>query len=213
MNIQVAGDPHVWPRDGQTPPTACAVIVVDMQHDYCSPAFYMARAGYDTARLRQPIGSIQRVLAAARRAGMRVFFTRHGHAPRAPGATATDYPETAARGEPGWEIVPVLRPQAGDVIIEKSTINAFVSGELDERLRRQSIRHLALCGNTIDVCVHSTLRAAVDLDYECLLLADCCGAVNDGLHRWAVESVQIENGVFGTVANAQAFVAAAARSR
>jgi nicotinamidase-related amidase len=54
--------------------------------------------------------------------------------------------------------------------------------------------------------VHSTLRAAVDLDYECLLLGDCCGAVNDGLHTWAIESVKIENGVFGTVADAEAFV-------
>jgi nicotinamidase-related amidase len=50
------------------------------------------------------------------------------------------------------------------------------------------------------------LRAAVDLGYECLLLADCCGAVNDGLHRWAVESVKIENGVFGTVADGDVFV-------
>jgi len=205
MNIQVPGEPHAWPRDGRTRPTAWGVIVVDMQHDYCSPSFYIARAGYDTARLSRPIEPIQRVLAAARRAGMGVFFTRHGHAPR---AAAPDFPDTAARGEPGWEIVPALAPQAGDVIVEKATINAFVSGQLDERLRQLGIRHLAFCGNTIDVCVHSTLRAAVDLDYECLLLADCCGAVNAGLHRWAVESVQIENGVFGTVANAEAFVAA-----
>jgi nicotinamidase-related amidase len=210
MIIQVAGAPHAWPRDGQTPAAACAVIVVDMQHDYCSPGFYIARAGYDTARLSRPIEPIQRVLAAARRAGMGVFFTRHGHAPR---AAASDFPDTAARGEPGWEIVPALTPQPDEVIIEKSTINAFVSGGLDERLRRLGIHHLAFCGNTIDVCVHSTLRAAVDLDYECLLLADCCGAVNEGLHRWAVESVQVENGVFGTVANAEAFVTAVEGSR
>ena len=91
-------------------------------------------------------------------------------------------------------------------VIEKSTCSAFVSGELDRILRSKGVRHLAFCGNTIDVCVHSTLRAAVDLDYECLLLADCCGAVNDGLHTWAIESVKIENGVFGTVATAEAFV-------
>ena len=126
MSFQVAGEPHAWPRDPRTPPSACAVIVVDMQHDYCSPGFYIARAGYETARLSRPIAPIQRVLAAARRAGMRVFFTRHGHAHRERG----DYPDTSARGEPGWEIVPALAPLPGDVIIEKSTINAFVSGEL-----------------------------------------------------------------------------------
>ena len=65
MIFQVLGDPHLWPPEGQTPPRACAVIVVDMQHDYCSPGFYIARAGYDTQRLSEPIARIQRVLAAA----------------------------------------------------------------------------------------------------------------------------------------------------
>jgi len=144
-----------------------------------------------------------------------VFYTQHARAPekdqlarpdeaRPPGPTLIA--RTAARDEPGWQIIPALLPQAKDIVIEKSTCNAFVSGELDRILRSQGIRHLALCGNTIDVCVHSTLRAAVDFDYECLLLGDCCGAVNDGLHAWAIESVKIEHGVFGTVANAEAFV-------
>ena len=212
MNFQVPGDPHPWPRDGKTPSAACAVIVVDMQNDYCSPGYYIEQAGYDTQRLREPITRIQRVLSVARRNGLHVLYTRHG---RAPDVDQTDsaYPErnaatprTAARGEPGWQIVPALLPDAMDSVIEKSTCSAFVSGELDRVLRSKRVRHLAFCGNTIDVCVHSTLRAAVDLDYECLLLGDCCGAVSDGLHTWAIESVKVENGVFGTVASAEAFV-------
>lgn len=203
MPFQVVGDPHPWPRHGQTVIGACALMVVDMQHDYCSPGYYIEQAGYDTQRLRAPIEPIQRVLAAARRSGLRVLYTRHGRA-----ANNTDLVKTAARGEPGWHIVPELLPEAGEVVIEKSTCSAFVSGELDRVLRQLGVRHLAFCGNTIDVCVHSSLRAAVDLDYECLLLEDCCGAVNAGLHAWAIESVKIENGVFGTVANAAAFVKA-----
>lgn len=215
MYFQVLGDPHPWPRDGKTASSACALIVVDMQHDYCSPGYYIEQAGYDTKRLREPVERIQRVLLAARRSGMQVLYTRHA---RSPDNDHLDKPDearslapalsarTAARGEPGWQIVPALLPDVKDIVIEKSTCSAFASGELDRILRSQGIRHLAICGNTIDVCVHSTLRAAVDLDYECLLLGDCCGAVNDGLHTWAIESVKIENGVFGTVANAEAFV-------
>ena len=75
-------------------------------------------------------------------------------------------------------------------------------------LRRQGLRCLALGGVAIDVCVHSTLRAAVDLGYECPLLADCCAAVNDRLYSWAIESVKVEDGVFGAVAEAAAFVQA-----
>jgi nicotinamidase-related amidase len=188
-----------------------------MQHDYCSPGYYIDQAGYDTKRLSEPIERIQRVLSVARRSGLHVLYTRHSRVSDSgqPDSTnqqwsmaAPPAPNTAARGEPGWQIVPALLPNATDSMIEKSTCSAFVSGELDRVLRHKGIRHLALCGNTIDVCVHSTLRAAIDLDYECLLLADCCGAVNDGLHRWAIESVKIENGVFGTVASAQAFIKA-----
>jgi len=217
MHFQVTGDPHPWPRAAGTESRACAVIVVDMQEDYCSPGYYMAQAGYDTGRLRAPVERIRRVLSAARRCGLRVIYTRHGRVPDGErlegsgeerGAALAPGPRTAARGEPGWQIVPELLPDAHEVVIEKSTCSAFVSGELDRLLRSVGVTHLAFCGNTIDVCVHSTLRAAVDLGYECLLLADCCGAVNDGLHTWAIESVKIEDGVFGTVADAEAFVSA-----
>lgn len=201
MPFQVPGDPHPWPRNPSTALSACALIVVDMQHDYCSPGFYIDRAGYDTARLSEPIPRIRQALAAARRAGLRVLYTRHG---RIPGSAST----TAASGEPGWEIVPELRPEPADAVIEKSTCSAFVSGQLDRLLRENGIRCLAFCGNTIDVCVHSSLRAAVDLGYECLLLGDCCGAVNDELHAWSIASVKIEDGVFGTVASAGAFAGA-----
>jgi len=208
MYFQISGDPHPWPREEKIPATACALIVVDMQDDYCSPGYYIDRAGYDTRRLREPVAPIQRILPVARHSGLQVFYTRHARIPDDDRLDPTDMPfaRTATRGEPGWQIIPALLPNATDTIIEKSTCSAFVSGELDRTLRDRGIRHLAFCGNTIDVCVHSTLRAAVDLDYECLLLADCCGAVNDSLHAWAIESVKVENGVFGTVANAEAFV-------
>jgi nicotinamidase-related amidase len=207
MRFQVPGDPHPWPRHRKTPGTSCALIVVDMQHDYCSPGYYIDQAGYDTRRLSEPIERIQRVLPAARRSGLHVIYTRHGRLPEPEQDPAIPpFPRTAARGEPGWQIVPDLLPQAADPVIEKRTCSAFVSGDLHRLLQSWGIRHLALCGNTIDVCVHSTLRAAIDLDYECLLLADCCGAVNEGLHTWAVESVKVENGVFGTVASAETFI-------
>ena len=217
MHFQVPGDPHPWPRDAGTASSACAVIVVDMQEDYCSPGYYMDQAGYDTRRLREPVERIQRVLSAARWNGLHVIYTRHGRAPESdrleradeePDVAPVPGPRTAARGEPGWQIVPELLPAAHDAVIEKTTCSAFFSGELDRLLRSMGVTHVAFCGNTIDVCVHSTLRAAVDLDYECLLLGDCCGAVNDGLHTWAIESVKIEDGVFGTVATAEAFVSA-----
>jgi nicotinamidase-related amidase len=215
MYFQVPGDPHPWPRDRKIPGSSCALIVVDMQQDYCSPGYYIDQAGYDTKRLSEPIERIQRVLSAARRRGLHAIYTRHGRLldPDPFGMTHPEqdsttllFPRTAARGELGWQIVPALLPRATDPVIEKWTCSAFVSGELHRLLQSKGVSHLVLCGNTIDVCVHSTLRAAIDLDYERLLLADCCGAVNDGLYTWAIESVKVEDGVFGTVASAEMFI-------
>ena len=133
MHFQVPGDPHPWPRDAGTASSACAVIVVDMQEDYCSPGYYMDRAGYDTKRLREPVECIQRVLSAARRNGLPVIYTRHGRAPESDGSETIDEepgmapaagPKTAARGETGWQIVPELLPDAYDTVIEKSTCSS-----------------------------------------------------------------------------------------
>ena len=204
--FQAPARPRPWPGRPVSP-QACALLVVDMQRDYCEPGYYMDRAGYDLRRLRAPIPRIRRAVRAAHQAGMPVIFTRQG---RAAGeqTNPAGWPLTAAAGEPGWEIIPELRPLPGEAIIEKTTCNAFFSGELDALLRGLGIRSLAFCGNTVDVCVHSSLRAAADLGYDCLLLEDACGAVNRGLLRWAVESVLVENGVFGCAARAGEFVSA-----
>jgi len=210
--FQVLGDPHPWPRDDKTPISKCAVIVIDTQHDYCSSGFYMDKAGYDIGRLSKIIEPIKQVLVVARYNGMKIIYTRYGR-PIEPepktnleSTVISTFPQTAAYGEEGWQIVPELIPDKKDKVIDKVTCSAFISGELNKYLHEHNIKHLVFCGNTIDVCVHSTLRSAVDLNYESLLLEDCCGAVNNGLHQWAIESIKIENGVFGTVSDSQTFI-------
>ncbi len=203
MAFQIPARPRPWPAHPANP-QACALLVVDMQRNYCEPDFYMDKAGYDLRRLRAPIPRIRQALRAARQTAMPVIFTRQGRTPGEP-TDEGSYPLTAAAGEPGWEIIAELRPLPGERIIEKTTCSAFFSGELDTLLREQGIRALAFCGNTVDVCVHSSLRAAADLGYDCLLLKDACGAVNRGLHRWSVESVLVEHGVFGCAARAGDF--------
>lgn len=200
--MRVTAEPHSWPKDGYSTVEEWALIVIDMQNDYCLPGYYMDKAGFDLARLRKPIPNLQRVLRAARSIGMEVVFTRHGQ------ATSTDGDLSASqKGEAGWRIIDECAPLPHEKIFDKSTTSAFASSPLDAYLKDKGIRFLAFCGNTIDCCVHSTLRSGNDLGYKCLLLEDCCGAVNDGLHRWSVESVKVENGVFGAVTRAEDFIA------
>ena len=69
---------------------------------------------------------------------------------------------------------------------------------------------LIICGNTLDCCVHCTLRHAADLQYQTLLLADCCGCVEEapGLRKAMIDSVKVEGGLFGTVADSKALLTA-----
>ncbi|KAH8043492.1 isochorismatase-like protein [Aureococcus anophagefferens] len=67
------------------------------------------------------------------------------------------------RGEPGSEIVEAARPREGEPVIDKTANDAFIGTDLDRLLRCAGVRHLVVVGNTLDCCVHSTLRHANDL--------------------------------------------------
>ena len=95
--------------------------------------------------------------------------------------------------------------------VNDTLFSALEATDLDRILMARGVRALAFCGNTIDVCVHTSLREANDRGYQGLLLAEACGAVEQGLHDWAVRSVLVEDGVFGSVAGVAAFVAALER--
>ncbi|MEM7172657.1 MAG: isochorismatase family cysteine hydrolase [Pseudomonadota bacterium] len=220
----VPADPRPWPSSGEGSRDNSALIIIDMQRDFCDPEGYMGQMGYDLTPLRAPIAPIATVLTAARQAGWAVIHTRQGYRrevidrvrskeedcksskvrPGDPGPLG----RIMIREEPGWQIIPDLAPIEGEVIVDKTANGAFCDTDLAGILRALEIRHLAFCGNTIDVCVHTTLREANDQGFECLLIADCCGAVSKELHHAAVEMVKVEDGVFGSVTDSATFVAA-----
>ncbi len=186
-----------------------ALLVIDMQGDYCEYGYYMDKAGYDIDRLRQPIPHITRVVAASRQTGVPVIYTRQYRTKNKNELAKVEgsFPNTSLLGEPGWEIIPELKPQPKDIILDKTTCSVFASTDIDKLLKDKGITYLIFCGNTIDVCVHSSLRSANDLGYKCITLADCCGAVNDNLYKWSLESIQVEDGVFGSVITASELIA------
>jgi biuret amidohydrolase len=79
--IYVAADPYPWPYDGNLRPDNTALIVIDMQIDFCGVGGYVDKMGYDLSLTRAPIGPIRKVMAAMRAAGYRIFHTREGHRP------------------------------------------------------------------------------------------------------------------------------------
>ena len=200
-----------------------ALVVIDMQRDFLLPGGFGETLGNDVGQLTAVVPPLQRVLAAARAAGLMVIHTREGHRPDLsdlppakhrrglPSLRIGDpgpYGRILIRGEYGHDIVDDLAPLPGELVIDKPGKGSFYGTNLQAVLTEASITTLVVTGVTTEVCVHTTVREANDRGYEVLVLSDCVGSYFPEFQRVGLEMIAAQGGIFGWVATSANLLAA-----
>jgi biuret amidohydrolase len=132
---------------------------------------------------------VVQVVEAARKAGIRVFFTRHMSLPKElmgafqlRTAMAWQRVKTVAevkpwflRDSPGFQLVPEMKPQPSEAIFDKITMSAFEGTPLDIALRDCGITAFAIAGIAMEIGIEPTARHGADLGYIPVVIKDACG--------------------------------------
>ena len=226
MSRSVSARPYNFPYDASLSPDTTALLSIDMQRDFLDEGGYVHTMGYDLAPFRETIAPSRAVLTAARQHGFLIIHTRAGRRPDMSdlppvkrfrsGLAGAEFGAEGklgrflVRGEPGHEIVAELAPADGEPIVDKSGASAFYGTDLELLLSSRRIRNLILFGLTTDVCVHSSLRSAIDRGFDCLLLEDCTAATVQDNYLAAINTITTEGGYFGAVTTSAVFVDALA---
>lgn len=192
-------------------PAHTAILVIDMQNDFCADAGHTARVlGKDVRACQAVVGPIRRLVASARLTGAAIIWIKADYDPlylsspvlaklKTKGVTAP----YAVSGTWGAELYQ-MHPEEGDIIIEKHRHSAFTGTELELILRDRNIRTLVFAGVQTHVCIDTTLRDGFTRGYYIVVPADCVGSFAEDLHAATLKCVKQH---FGEVSNCSALEA------
>jgi nicotinamidase-related amidase len=202
-----------------------AIVIVDMQNDFCHPKGWLAHIGVDVAPARRPIAPLRRLLPLLRGASMPIIWLNWGNRPdrlnlspsllhvynpsgvgiglgdALPGSGA----KVLERGSWSAAIVDELPVDPTDIHVAKYRMSGFQDTELDSILRNLGVTTLMFAGVNADQCVLCTLQDANFRGYDCVLLEDCAATTSPDYCMAA--TVYNVNQCFGFVVRSDALAA------
>jgi ureidoacrylate peracid hydrolase len=206
--------------DEKVDPAHTAVLVVDMQHDFCSRggAYDQANPGLDLSPIDEMVPHLERFLEQARSAQVPIIYVQAiynaeddrylspvwlEHAKRRRHGMYTTIP-VCKEGEWGAEIITPLAPREGELVLTKHRYSAFIDTQLAAYLRNLGVTTVLVTGVGTNGCVESTARDAMMLDHYVVVVEDCVGTYWRELHDAALKSLAL---LFGEVRTSSDIVA------
>lgn len=190
-------------------PTHAALLVIDMQNDFCDDEGASARNGQDVRTAQAIVPTLAGLATAARQAGATVIFVRVSHDETTDSEVRLEHrnPDrvpTCIEGTWGADWYADLRPATGDVIVTKHRFSAFINTPLDLILRSRGIKTIIPTGTVTNVCVESTARDGHMLDYYVVLPEDGAASSDPAAHEATLKNIRQH---FGQVVKAEDIVA------
>lgn len=183
-------------------PSQAALIVVDIQNDFCDENGVVERSGVDRSLIRAMVPNLVQFVKSCEAVNLPIVYVRttYNDWSNSPAWAARDtgYIEPMAQRDTwGWDFYK-LHPRPQDAIVEKHRYSGFINTNLDLYLRSRGIKSLLMTGVATNVCVETTARDGFCLDYHIVMVEDCCASrvIEDHL-----SGLSVIRRFFGTVAS------------
>ncbi len=179
---------------------SCALIMIDVQNDFCHEDGVASRAGLDVSAVASTIGNVESLLEAARKHDVPRVFVRTEHGSSVDSDVWTHRTLRTVGGQPdvpapncvggtwGAEFF-VIQPDASEAVVTKHRYSAFANTTLEELLSGWGRRSLIFVGYTTNVCVETSLRDALCRDFAVSVVSDACSAFREEEHDTALENI------------------------
>lgn len=195
-------------------PSHTALLVVDMQNDFCADAGFVCQGGRDVSAVQEMAKHLPELISAARESGALVVFVRSVYSTQQNSFLSDVWLEQAARKQGGgYTLVPVcaegswggsyygdVRPSPGDVVIVKHRYNAFAGTDLELILRTHGVRTVVITGVSTNVCVETTARDSFMRDFYTVVVSDGTAAYFQQEHDSTLKNIDRFFGEIATIA-------------
>jgi ureidoacrylate peracid hydrolase len=174
-----------------------ALLMIDMQNGFIDPAGSVARIGFPVQLLSAAVAPCERLLAAARAAGLPVAHTRYVYEPGlTDGGVMVEHMLPELRQESAlvagtWdaETIPQLAALPGEAVFDKNRPSALLNTELEAWLRAHGVTQVIVSGVTTSCCVETSVRDLSQRDFEVFIAADAVAEYDEERHRVALKTL------------------------